>query len=426
MTGASYMPNVSVLVLNYNGKQHLKPCLDSLFHLDYPRERLEIVVADNGSRDGSQELLRREFPSVRLVEHGRNLGVSGGNNAASAAVDSEYVAFLNNDTRVEPDWLSQMVKALAPDQGLIAVGSKILRWDGRRIDYVGPRLSFHGAASQVDFGSPEVEKYRQVMPILAPCGGSMLIERQTFLEVGGFDQDFFAYFEDIDLGWRLWVMGYQVALAPRAITYHRQHGSWGQRAMEIRRRVLYERNSLYSIIKNYEEQNLQRILPVALLLTAKRALLYTHLDLAPYRPPGVEPPVRETEATLAPQLAQETTLSAKLRRSWREGGLKGAATKILERLSTTVLTRIAQGLPWVDTELVSKTAICHLVALDDVAENMDKMLAKRARIQAARRRPDAEIVPLFQEPFWPVYKDAEYLRTVARLAHDLGIETIFE
>jgi len=426
MANTSYTPAVSVLVLNYNGKHHLEACLRSLLNLEYPGERLEVVVVDNGSRDGSQEFVRRRFPTVRLIEHGKNLGVSKGNNVAAAAVDSECAAFLNNDTRVEPDWLSQMVEALDPAQGVIAVGSKMLGWDGRQIDYVGPRVSFHGMAGQVDFRSSDMEKYDQVMPILAPCGGSMLIKRQTFLEVGGFDEDFFAFFEDIDLGWRLWVMGYQVALAPHAITYHRQHGSWGQRAMEIRRRVLYERNSLYSIIKNYEEQNLQRILPVALLLTAKRALLYTHLDLAPYRPPGVEPPVREIEATLAPQLAQETTLSARLRRSWREGGFKGAATKILGRLSTTVLTRIAQGLPWVDTELVSKTAICHLVALDDVAENMDKMLAKRARIQAARRRPDAEIVPLFQEPFWPVYKDVEYLRTVARLAHDLGIETIFE
>ena len=419
-------PTVSVLVLNYNGKQHLESCLRSLVEINYPGDRLEIVLVDNGSSDGSQELVRRRFPSVRLLEHGENLGFSRGNNLAAAAVDSEYVAFLNNDTRVDRDWLRQAVDALDPDSGSIAVGSRILSWDGKKLDFVGPRLTFYGIANQVDFRSREIDRYREVMPILAPCGGSMLIDRSVFLQSAGFDEDYFAFFEDTDLGWRLWVLGYRAVLAPGSITYHRQHGYWGKRSLEVKKRVFYDRNALYSVVKNYEEENLRRVFPAALLLTVKRALVASWIDRDSYRLVGGGTTYEGARSTLIPDYTEETTLASKLHRSWAEGGVSGTANKVLRRLSNTALKAIGKSLPLAETEVVPREAVSHLVALEDLTFNLQRMLKKRDRIQTARRRPDSQIIPLFLDPFWPVAKNPDYLRCVEQLVRDFDVDSIFE
>jgi GT2 family glycosyltransferase len=116
-------------------------------------------------------------------------------------------------------------------------------------------------------------------PFLFACGGAMLIRRDLFLEVGGFDPDYFAYFEDVDLGWRLWLLGHRVVYAPRAVVYHRHHGSW-QTVNDAKKWLLAERNTLYTIVKNYEDDHLARILPAALLLILQRAFLDIRPDPA--------------------------------------------------------------------------------------------------------------------------------------------------
>src|SRR5436190_2997233 len=106
------LPTVSVVVLNYNGLKHLDTCFLSLGALEYPKDRLELILTDNGSSDGSVEFMRKRFPQVRVVETGGNLGFAAGNNFGVERATGQYVAFLNNDTRVEPDWLSELVKTL--------------------------------------------------------------------------------------------------------------------------------------------------------------------------------------------------------------------------------------------------------------------------------------------------------------------------
>ncbi len=113
------LPTVSVVVLNYNGLRHLETCFDALLALDYPPERLELMFVDNGSSDESLSFMRERYPTVRLVETGANLFFAGGNNYGAERATGEYVAFLNNDTRVEPDWLSEMV-------GIWPPGKKVL------------------------------------------------------------------------------------------------------------------------------------------------------------------------------------------------------------------------------------------------------------------------------------------------------------
>src|SRR6187455_1365271 len=129
-------PTVSVLVLNLNGREYLDSCLASLEAQVYPRDRFEIVVVDNGSTDGSLELVSSTYPRVRVVKFDSNLGFCTPYNAAIRDCESQFVALLNNDTRVAPDWLAALVSA-AQRHDAAAVAARILSWDGATIDFAG-------------------------------------------------------------------------------------------------------------------------------------------------------------------------------------------------------------------------------------------------------------------------------------------------
>src|SRR5262249_56188298 len=130
-------------------------------------------------------------------------GLGGGGNAGAAAATGEIVAFLNNDCRVAPTWLRTLVEALRAG-GAAAVGSRLVDWEGRRLDFDGAAMNFHGHGSNRGFGRPYLAgTARSPEPALFACGGAMAVERARFLAAGGFDPEYFAYFEDVDLAWRL-------------------------------------------------------------------------------------------------------------------------------------------------------------------------------------------------------------------------------
>ena len=426
------LPDVSIIVLNYNGLQHLEPCFQSLLALDYPPERLELMLADNASSDGSREFVREHFPQVRVVAQPLNYGFSRANNLAAAEARGDYVAFLNNDMRVEPGWLTELIRpALAADD-VVAVGSRILSWDGKRVDFAGSLHNFYGHGWQVGSGDERVEDYAEDREILAPSGGAMLMNRQVFLDVGGFDEDYFAYFEDVDLGWRLWVMGYRAMLAGRSIAYHVHHGSFGQIAFE-RRLVLYERNALYSVIKNYDDENLARVLPVALFLLLERAYLYAR--------PGFDPAAFRVEPgrPVTPPHSPETTYTAgyywqQAWRTLREEGVGALWSKTRAELSRrgrpgSMSRRLPPDPPADDRAddrvEIPSVAYSLLVAGSDVARFYPLMLAKRQRVQAARRRPDEEIVRLFEIPYRPNCADPRYEQVQQKLVDLFELDQLF-
>ena len=233
-------PLVSIFVLNYNGREHLETCLPSLTAQVYPKDRVRIEVIDNGSIDGSVDFVKARFPDVIIHRFDRNYGFAEPYDLIARKSESDLLAFLNNDTRVEPAWLAELVSA-AERHRADCVGSRMLDWEGRRIDFVGGLVTFIGHAWQRDAGGDAASAAPE-RPLLFACGGSMLISRAAYVDSGGFDKDFFAYFEDVDLGWRLSVLGYKTVLAPKAVTYHRLHGTAGKIAFAQRLR-LYERNA---------------------------------------------------------------------------------------------------------------------------------------------------------------------------------------
>jgi GT2 family glycosyltransferase len=329
----------TVLVLNYNGREHLDDCLGSLGAQDVfipgwpgqPRDaaaRDEIWLIDNASTDGSVRHVAERFPWVRVVESEANLGFSRAYNRAAAMCGSEYVAFLNNDTRVGPEFLSALHRARAAHPETKAVAARIMSWDGTRIDFAGAETCFSGHARQRDVGESAEGREFTETPLLFGCAGGLMFDRETFIGIGGFDPDYFSFLEDVDLGWRGALLGHSTWFAPDAVVRHKRHGSWADEPPALVR-YLTERNALFTVFKNYQQERMG----VMLLLSASLTFL----------------------------------------RAW-------ACGDSLRNL----------GRPFVSTE-----AAAHLLALADLSSYVPSLRQRRKRVQADRRRTDEEILPLF-------------------------------
>jgi len=266
-------PTVSILIPTRDGWPHLEQCLPSLQRLTYPKDRYQIVLIDNGSKDRTSEKAARLFPGVKVKRHEVNLGFAPALSRAATGVESRYLAFLNNDTRVEPDWLSALVEALESAEGreldAVAACGVILDWEGVGVQFFGGYTNFLGKAFHHRPPLDQVAASPPLQPTLYPCGAAMLINRQAFIEAGGFDEEYFMIYEDVDLGWRLNLMGLGTLLVRNAKVYHRESASLDE--LDYRRKALWwELNALWTIFKNYSEPFLKRIWPAALALAFQR------------------------------------------------------------------------------------------------------------------------------------------------------------
>jgi GT2 family glycosyltransferase len=365
-------PTVTIIVLNYNGLKYLPDCFSSLTRIDYPADRLELLMVDNASTDGSVEYMQTHYPQVKIIRSTENVGFASGNNLGARAANGEYIVFLNNDMRVDPQFVRGLVKALRTGPDVVCAAAKILNWDGTRFDFAGAAAHFAGYAYQEGADEPFTpDRFTEVKPILFACGGAMAIARQIFLDVGGFDDDYFIYYEDLDLGWRLWILGYQVVFAPEAIVYHRHHGTMDSFS-DFRKRVLYKRNALYTVLKNYSDENLGRVLPAVLLGmingVVNQAIHRRQLDINEYY-------IKSRQRTRKP------------------------------------------------TILLDKENFSTLVAIHEVVKHLPQVMEKRRFVQGRRQRSDEEIAKLFRWPFrfWPDV-DAETQYTVADA---FGLQKLF-
>ena len=249
---------VSVVVLNYNGMEHLDVCLKSLLRQTY--KNYEIIVADNGSTDGSVAFIKENFPEVQVMEHGENFGFAKGNNLAmEMAIKNRatYVALLNNDTEVDENWLGAMVEAVESSPDIGAVQSKMLLFDERgKINSGGGEVNFTGHAWPVGLLEEDIGQHKQREIELA-CAGSMLIKSAVLEEVGLFDEDYFIYHEDTDLSWRIRLAGYKIMFVPDSVVYHKYSASFENKE----KYYLLERNRLLTLLKNYSLKSLILISP---------------------------------------------------------------------------------------------------------------------------------------------------------------------
>jgi GT2 family glycosyltransferase len=263
-------PDVSILIATCDRRELLEDCLASLASLDLDGVRAEVVVFDNGSRDGTAEWLAARHPAARVVASPVNVGFAAANDRAAEAARAPLLCLVNNDMRFDRRFLRELLAAHRAT-GAACVGATILSADGSCLEFDGGAMSFDGHAVPLRHGAPlgEGETRRAPFATLFACGGAMLVARDVFLRAGGFDEDYFAYFEDVDLGWRLWVLGERCVQAPGALCYHREHGSESLLAAG-RRLELLEQNALLTIYKNYEPERGERVLRCALALLAER------------------------------------------------------------------------------------------------------------------------------------------------------------
>jgi GT2 family glycosyltransferase len=222
-------PEISVVVLNWNGREYLRACLESLV-----RQRnadFEVIVVDNGSNDGSVEMVRSEFVpraglSVSIVANQVNRGFCGGNNQGFAAARGRFVAILNNDAEVEPDFLAAMRRAfdVAPDIGM-AAAKVLVHEDPRRIDKVGHLIYPDGQNRGRGTGEIDHGQYSRMEECLWPDGCAAMYRKAMLDRVGGFDEDLFIFGDDAELGLRGRIAGWRCLYVPDAVVYHHRGGA---------------------------------------------------------------------------------------------------------------------------------------------------------------------------------------------------------
>ncbi|WP_370327775.1 glycosyltransferase [Euzebya sp.] len=336
------LPTVTVVIINYNGGDFLLPCLQSVLDQDYPADRVEVLLIDNHSTDGSLEKARAQFPTIRIVENERNGGFAPVVNQGARLGRGEYVALLNTDAVADPTWLRELILPLVGDPRIKVTGGLLLDDTGTRVDFAGGVLAFYGQGFIPHRGeAPPADLRRR--PSIFVCGASMAMPRKWFLEVGGFDEDFFAFVEDVDFGWRTWVLGGEVWFIPESVARHRHHGTI-ERFGHPREQYLIERNALASVFKNFDDDNLARTLPSSLMLSLLRGFHDERSELGDYR-------ISEESAGTPPP-----------------------------------------------EPVVSSLTGAHMAAIRDFGLMLEKLRHKRAFIQDNRQRPDADVFRLFDNP----------------------------
>ncbi|MGH3762314.1 glycosyltransferase [Actinophytocola sp.] len=371
MPEPAHRPAVSVIVVNYRGAEDTIACLRALRdELDYPAELLQVVCVDNDSRDGGAERIARE-PGVQVVEAGANLGFAGGCDLGAAHATGTVLAFLNNDARPHADWVSAAVEVLRAEPTVAAVASKVLDWDGEVIDFVDAGLTWFGMGYKRHAGEPDTGEHDVPRDVLFATGSAMFVRASVFRELGGFDERFFMFYEDVDLGWRLNLRGWRVRYEPRSLAFHRHHASMSKvdSADNARELYLLERNALAALYKNASDATLARALPAALALCVRRATARGEVD--------------------------PTQL---------EIGRPNTGSSTVE---------------------VPRATLAGLLAIDQFVELLPSLKAAREVEQAARMRSDADLLPLLRNAMEPAYPLPRYLAAHDVLVDVFGLEEAF-
>lgn len=257
---------VSIVITNYNGLAFLRECVEAVTSMSCSSWYVELIVVDNASTDGSSAYVRREYPQVTLITLDDNYGFAKANNIGVQQARGEYVVFLNNDTLVTPGWLEEMVRVMKEDMNIGVAGSKLLLMDAPvKINSAGGTITLTGGGYDLGFMDVDDARYNISSSRGYVCGASMIVRREEFLGFGGFDEDYFMYFEDVDLCWRYWLYGKTVAYVPASVVYHKFGGTGGSLRHGSLRVFCGTRNSLLNMTKNYEVCTLLFAFPLTLL-----------------------------------------------------------------------------------------------------------------------------------------------------------------
>jgi GT2 family glycosyltransferase len=248
---AAGSPTVTVVIPNWNGRHLLPTCLSALEKQSFPD--FEIVVVDNGSTDGSVAWTKESFPGVRVLVNQGNLGFAAAVNRGIRASESKYVALLNSDTQVDRVWLASLVDLAEVEAAVGMCASKMLFADRPNvINSTGICLDLAGIAWDCRGGEADDRADQEPREVFGACGGAALYRRMMLDEIGLFDEDFFAYLEDVDLAWRARRAGWRALYVPTARVLHHHSAT----AVEGSRFKSFHlgRNKIWLLVKNYPSQ----------------------------------------------------------------------------------------------------------------------------------------------------------------------------
>jgi GT2 family glycosyltransferase len=253
------MPCVDIVIVNWNGCKFLGPCLDALAHQTFTD--FQVWLVDNGSTDGSLELLRAQYPQVHLICNSHNRGFAAANNQGIRAGNAKYIATLNNDTLADAGWLEALVRVLDENPRTGMAASMMLFADRpEMINSAGIAIDRAGIAWDLRGGELMHPNDVHPTPVFGACAGAALYRRAMLDEIGLFDEDFFAYLEDVDLAWRAQRAGWQALSVPQARVLH-YHSATGGEGSPFKNRLL-GRNKVWLIAKNYPAPYLWFYLPL--------------------------------------------------------------------------------------------------------------------------------------------------------------------
>src|SRR5262249_5569855 len=299
-----------------------------------------------------------------------DLGFVAACNQGGGVATGEFVAFLSNGARPDPRWLQEAVKVLRRDGTVACVASKVLDQEGTHVDFVDAAATFYGYGIPPHQGEPASTAYDRSRDLLFASGTAMILRTDVYREVGGFDDRYVQFFEDVDLGWRLWILGYRVRYVPTSFVHQRSHVVPRQHE-DGHNHYLRERNALFTVFKNYDDENLGRALPAALMLAVRRGLV-----------------------------------------------LGGDDHQLLERQTA------GESSPPQRIELDART-VGSVFAINSVIEAMPGLSSSRRAIQAARRRSDQELRTLFKHPRFTDVDDPYFVNGFSETVEALGVNEIF-
>jgi GT2 family glycosyltransferase len=363
------LPKVSIVLVNFRGIDDTLNAIKSIQETNYPQELTEIVVVDNASGDNSVEALKKLNNQIILIESNENLGFAGGVNLGVSKSSGEIIGLLNNDAKCDKNWITSAIETFQEDKEIASVASKVLTWDGSAVDFVDGSLTWYGMGYKREALKPTEEIIDFKREVLFGTGSALFFRKNIFLEVGGFDDRFFMFYEDVDLGWRLNLLGYKVIYEPKSIAFHKHHASIDKFG-KYHENFLLERNALMSVYKNYEAASLDRVLPAAMALTVRRSI---------------------TRGELNPDLLD----------------IKNSKTSDSDDVT------------------IKKDALTGLLAIDSLVEHLPSLTESRNKIQATRKRSDGEMVALFRQALEPAYPWPRYLEGYQKLMDVFNIESSF-
>ena len=265
---------VSVIIVNWNGERFLDRCLSALLAQTVAPH--EIILVDNASSDASLDIVRR-FPSLRLLAQNENLGFARGNNLAikAAAAESEWIALLNPDAFPEPRWLEALLSAARDNPAFDVFGGKLVNAaDPAVLDGVADAYHMSGLVWRMGHGVPVSSLSEQAFEVFSSCAAAALYRRSALLEVGGFDEDFFCYVEDVDLGFRLRLAGHRCHYVPSSVVHHVGSGTTGGQHSEFA--VYYgHRNLVWTYVKDMPGVLFWSFLPLHLAMNLIALVVFT-------------------------------------------------------------------------------------------------------------------------------------------------------